>query len=270
MDLITVDRGACVKCGTCINECPILVLSMGDAGPEAVAPQDCIACGHCVAVCPRAALDHRKAPLARQTKLSDSFKLSAEEAERFLRSPRSHRSYLKKAVPREDLLRLVNMARFAHTGHNTQGVSYVIADDRETLDKAVEIVVERLESNEVLRQKFARPFKAYHETGVDIILRGAPSLVLATTNADFGRGRENTIFSLTYLGLYAPALGLGTCWAGLFETCALSDKSPLLKLFHIPEDQKITGAVMVGYPQYDYKRLVDRNPLNVTFYEREE
>jgi hypothetical protein len=29
--------------------------------------------------------------------------------------------------------------------------------------------------------------------------------------------------------------------------------------------QKITGAVMVGYPQYRYQRLPDRNPLEVTF-----
>ena len=26
-----------------------------------------------------------------------------------------------------------------------------------------------------------------------------------------------------------------------------------------------TGAVMVGYPKYTYARLVDRNPLEVTF-----
>lgn len=41
----------------------------------------------------------------------------------------------------------------------------------------------------------------------------------------------------------------------------------MFKLFNILEDKKITGAVMVGYPQYSYKRLVDRNPLDVTFYE---
>ena len=39
----------------------------------------------------------------------------------------------------------------------------------------------------------------------------------------------------------------------------------MLKLFNIPEGKKITAAVMVGYPKYSYKRLVDRNPLDVTF-----
>jgi hypothetical protein len=38
-----------------------------------------------------------------------------------------------------------------------------------------------------------------------------------------------------------------------------------LQLFNIPEDKVITGAVMVGYPKYKYKELVDRNPLDVLF-----
>lgn len=41
----------------------------------------------------------------------------------------------------------------------------------------------------------------------------------------------------------------------------------MLKLFNMPEDKKITGAVMVRYPKHNYPRLVDRNSLEVTFYE---
>jgi len=41
--------------------------------------------------------------------------------------------------------------------------------------------------------------------------------------------------------------------------------SPMLKLFKIPEGKTITAAVMVGYPKYTYKKLVDRNPLEVTY-----
>jgi nitroreductase len=88
---------------------------------------------------------------------------------------------------------------------------------------------------------------------------------LATANKDFSRGRENTVFALTYLELYATTLGLGSCWAGLFEICAFSGYKPLLELLNIPEGKEITGTVMVGYPQYKYQRLVDRNPLDVTW-----
>jgi hypothetical protein len=38
-----------------------------------------------------------------------------------------------------------------------------------------------------------------------------------------------------------------------------------LDLIKIPEDKVFTGAVMVGYPKYSFKRLVNRNPLDVTY-----
>jgi len=47
--------------------------------------------------------------------------------------------------------------------------------------------------------------------------------------------------------------------------CAFSGYKPLLDLLNIPEGKEITGTVMVGYPQYKYQRLVDRNPLDVTW-----
>ncbi|WPC43315.1 hypothetical protein Q6H37_07530 [Clostridium sp. JS66] len=67
--------------------------------------------------------------------------------------------------------------------------------------------------------------------------------------------------------LFAPSLGFGSCWAGIFEYCIAVENSPLLKLFNIREDKKAVAAVMVGYPKYSYKRLVDRNPLDDTFIE---
>jgi len=269
MDLITVNQEECTKCGICIKECPRLVLSMGKNGPETVAPLACSACGHCVAICPTAAIDNSKTPLAHQLDSTGFPKLTAKEAEHFLRSRRSIRCYKKHSVPREDLLKLVDLARLAPTGSNMQGVSYVIVDDEKTLEEATEIVITWLENDALLCERFGYYIKAYRQDGTDTILRGAPNLILATAATDFSRGRENSIFSLAYLELYAPSLGLGSCWAGIFEACALSADSPMLKLFNIPEGKKITGAVMVGYPQYSFKRLVDRDPLDVTFYKRE-
>jgi nitroreductase/NAD-dependent dihydropyrimidine dehydrogenase PreA subunit len=269
MDLITVNQKECTKCGICVKECPTLVLSMSNKGPEAVAPQACLACGHCVAVCPTEAIDNIKTPRAHQLDAKAFPKLNVEAAEGFLRSRRSIRCYKQTAVPREDLLKLVDMAHFAPTASNQQGVSYVIVDDKKILEEATEIVIKWLENDDFLCQRFASYIKAYREQGIDTILRDAPNLILTTTAKDFSRGRENSIFSLAYLELYVPTLGLGSCWAGVFEICALSENSPMLKLFNIPEGKKITGAVMVGYPQHSYQKIVDRDPLEAIFYQRE-
>lgn len=267
MNLTMVNQEKCIKCGFCVNECPTHVFRLGENGPEEVYPEGCIACGHCVAVCPKEALDNRKTPLANQISSKVFPKLSPEEAEQFLRSRRSIRSYRKTSVPRETLTKLVNIAHYAPTGHNLQGISYMVIDDRKILDQAIEVVIGEFENDKQSSQNREHFIKPYREKRIDTILRGAPNLVLAIADAEFPRGRENSFFSLAYLELYAPTLGLGSCWAGLFERVALKDHSPLLTLFHIPEGKKITGAVMVGYPKYSYPRLVDRNPLEVTFYE---
>ena len=55
--------------------------------------------------------------------------------------------------------------------------------------------------------------------------------------------------------LFATTLGLGSFWAGLFEMCAFDNYYPLLELFNIPKNKVLTGAVMVGYPQYGYNKV---------------
>ncbi|WP_378956180.1 nitroreductase family protein [Pelosinus sp. sgz500959] len=264
MNLTSVNKEKCIRCGFCVNVCPEQVFILGEDGPEEVCPENCLACGHCVAVCPKEAMDNIKTPLANQVSAKKFPKLSPEEAGNFLRSRRSIRSYKETPVSREKLIDLVNIAHFSPSGHNLQGISYSIIDDRKLLDQAVKLVAEEFEKDNLLSE-FIKP---YREKGIDTILRGAPCLILATADINFLRGRENSIFSLTYLELYAPTLGLGSCWAGVFERIACRDNSPLLTLFNIPKDKKITGAVMVGYPKYTYPRLVDRNPLEFTFVDR--
>ncbi|KHD36621.1 ferredoxin [Clostridium acetobutylicum] len=267
MNLITVNHDKCVKCGICVNECPEQIIKMKENCPEDICPQKCIACGHCVAVCPKEAIDNVKTPLINQKSSKKFSKLTPAEAENFLRSRRSIRSYKKTSVPREKLMELVNIAHFAPTGGNLQSVSYIIIDDRNILNMAIELTAKELERDELLSKRYATYIRSYLSEGIDSILRGAPCLVLATADVDFPRGRENSIFSLAYMELYAPTVGLGSCWAGVFEKIALRDNSPMLKLFNVPKGKKITGAVMVGYPKYNYPRLVDRNPLEVNFYQ---
>lgn len=264
MSLICVDESKCIRCGICVAECPTMVLNMSASGPEVVHRDQCVACGHCVAVCPNAALDHELTPLERQVDIQGLPVLDKESAARFLRSRRSIRSFKNTPVSREKLLELVDMARLAPTASNGQGVSYLIVEDKKIVEEAAKIVIDWLEESP-FSHYFSVMVQAFREKGVDIVLRGAPHLVLAIANADFPRGRENSVFSLAYLELFAPALGLGSCWAGIFELCAFKGHEPLLKLFPIPEGKKITGAVMVGVPKYRYQRLPERNPLDVAF-----
>lgn len=265
MEFIKVDQTRCVKCGICMEVCPTYVLSMGENGPVADNPQVCIACGQCVAVCPHGALNNRKAPLVRQEELDKFPVICAKTAQQFIRSRRSIRSYKEKPVPRELLIQLLDIGRFAQTAGNRQGISYLVVEEKERLKKAVELVIRWMEENSSARWSYPLHIKKYKKEGIDGILRKAPHLIIAAAPKELDRGRENTILSFSYMELFANTLGLGSCFAGLLENCAFSNHRPLLDLFQIPDDKVFTGALLVGYPKYNFKRLVDRNPLSVTF-----
>lgn len=273
MDLIQVDREKCTQCGRCAQVCPLGVIGMDGHGPKTIR-QLCIACGHCVAVCPWEALDNANTPLDKQIPLESVPVLEADTAALFLRSRRSVRAYKNTAVPREKLVQLLDIARLAPTAGNSQGVAYHVIDDPDTLRSITAVIIDWAEEALQSPPWAGSPFEAsltaqiasYRQTGEDVVLRGAPCLVVAVADKNFlPTGRDNTHFSLAYAELYAPSIGLGTCWAGFFEACAIAGYGPLLAILRLPENMSVTGGIMVGYPQFSHKRLVERNPLQITW-----
>ncbi|WP_196590039.1 nitroreductase family protein [Pectinatus frisingensis] len=270
MNLIQVDQEKCIKCGICAEVCPTGVIGLDENGPKAIG-QFCIACGHCVAICPSAALDNAKAPLVNQIALKRVPVLDEDTAAIFLRSRRSVREFKRKVVARESIQQLLNIARFAQTSSNSQGVSYLVIDDSQTLSSITAVTVDWAE--EALKQPpwAGTPYEAhltahivdYRRTGKDVILRDAPCLIIPIVDKNLTVGKDNTYYSLAYAELYAPSIGLGTCITGFFDACAASGYKPLLEILKLPENMQVTGGLMVGYPKYTYQRLVDRNPLQV-------
>ena len=271
MELLKIDHNLCIKCGICSEICPSGIIGMRPEGPQMLYAPACIACGHCTAVCPTAALDHVKAPLNNQVALDKYPIIDADTAAVFLRSRRSIRKYKKDKIAKETVAKLLDIARFAPSGCNSQGLSYVVIENAEKLKKITEITVEWLEKQLADKVEWVKPFaglaEAYRKQNMDVILRDAPCLIAAIAPQGFEMAHDNARFSLEYVELYATAMGLGTCWAGFVEMVAGSQYKPLLDLMQIPDGFTIAGTMMLGYPQYTFKRLVDRNPLKVTWIE---
>ena len=267
--MITVDKTKCITGGLCVEVCPSDIIELGENGPVETSPRLCIACGHCVAVCPVAALDHDKAPLGGQDKLDESPVLDPETAKKFLRARRSIRAYRKDLVPKDKIEKMLDVARMAPTGSNSQGTSFIVVSDPAILEEAREIIISFIEDEIAKGSRWARGYRRLvtltRKKGKDVILRGAPQLVIALADKSKPLRWPNGQFALTYAELMAPSLGIGTCWAG-FLLYGLKEELPrLMEIFQIPEDKKVTAAIMIGVPKVRYQRLVERAPLETTW-----
>lgn len=274
MSLLSVDKGKCGRDGICIEVCPIGILKRDGEGFPTVRPglaQHCIRCGHCVAVCPHAALDNRWNRLESQGELPKFPVLEPQTAMQFLRSRRSIRCYEDKAVSRDLVRELLEVCRYAPSGHNSQGVSYLVVDQREFLREICSRVVDWMRmlvlEAEPLARKLHMPgiIRAF-ERGQDRILRNAPGLIAAHAPTELRTAQVTTYLALEYAELFATTLGIGTCWAGYTQACA-QQYPPLRELLGIADERTVTGMILYGYPKYLYHRLPERNPLQVTWLE---
>jgi nitroreductase/NAD-dependent dihydropyrimidine dehydrogenase PreA subunit len=273
MALIHVDHKKCEKKWICVEVCPLEILALDpEQGPQ-VRPgmgNTCIACGHCVAACPHGALDNVRNPLARQTPLPPYPLVDAATAFNFLRSRRSIRCYRDAPVPRTILRQLLEIARYAPSGHNSQGLAYIVVEGDTALDRVRSVVLAWMRGMIQTQPQLAEMLHLASivkasEAGRDMILRGAPQLVVATGENASRMAQVSTTLALEYVEIYATALGLGTCWAGYVQVCAQQHPG-LATLLRVPENRMITGAMMVGYPKYRYHQLPERDPLQVTWH----
>lgn len=262
---IRVDFGKCVRCGYCVADCPTCVLEMAEQGPR-VREDQCIECGHCVSVCPTDAIDNTRTPRSGQEPFDAAKLPSKEQAAYFLRTRRSIRGFLDKPVPHKLIDELLDLARTAPTGGNSQGVEFLVIHDRRTLKEITAAVMAWAEERQALAPRLASMVAFHRDRNWDNVLRNAPYLILAlmdeSTRPMFRRNGQSM---LSYAELFAPMLGLGSCWMGLVEAAAESGDPQLLSLLALPKGKIVTGAVAAGFPRYQHKRIPARHPLKVTW-----
>ena len=53
-----VNQEMCTGCGTCVEECPVGAITLGEQDLARIDEQECIRCGRCHDVCPEEAVRH--------------------------------------------------------------------------------------------------------------------------------------------------------------------------------------------------------------------
>ena len=262
----------CRRDGLCIAVCPMALLEKGPDGlPRAIAEAEelCVCCGHCVAVCPEGCLSLQAMPVELCPPMQPAFRLSEAQCGHFLRSRRSIRVYKEKSVPKEELNRLIEIARYAPSGHNTQGARWLVVSGREQLQGLAGLVIDWMRWMTVNMPELAQALHMARtierwEQGSDVILRGAPTVVVAYAPKNDRMAPGTCTIALSYLELAATSMGLGGCWAGYFNAAATSFP-PLIEALALPEGNQSYGAMMIGFPQYQYQRLPARKEPDITW-----
>lgn len=270
MALIEVNTKTCNKDGICAAVCPgnFINFTKGEL-PTPIEEIDalCIRCGHCVAACPSASLLHTEIPLEQCQSIKEELSLSAEQGEQFLRGRRSIRNYLDRPVPREQIQHLIEIARCAPTGHNSQTVEWLVITDRNELKRLIAIVGDWMRWMLANMNEFAQSLNLDNalerlEAGEDVVLRDAPVLIVAHAGKDDVMAPVSCTIALSYLELAATSEGLGGCWAGYFNA-ATNTFPPMRKALDLPAGHKTFGAMMLGTPQFRYHRIPVRKEPSI-------
>jgi nitroreductase/NAD-dependent dihydropyrimidine dehydrogenase PreA subunit len=270
MAVLMVDEKTCTQCGLCAAVCPGgMVYFRENAFPRLMpgAENGCIRCGHCVTVCPTGSLTHVDIPVARCPEIDRAIEVDLQHCEQFIKARRSVREYKEKTVPREVIEKIIDIARYAPTGHNEQDVRWLVVDTKDSLQQLERIGADWMRDTINRDQQMAAMFPnilKLIEAGYHFFLRDTPVLIVAYSGEGVLLGTVDCTIALSYFDLAAKSAGLGCCWAGFFMMAA--NTFPALKeAIGLPEALKVHGALMVGYPKYEYQRIPVRKPSQITW-----
>lgn len=273
MGLLKIDENKCKKDGLCAAECPTAIIKLEDKEslPQMVPGGEpfCLICGHCVAVCPHGALSHSRVSIDDCPPIKKELVITEEQTVQFLRSRRSIRFFKDKPVEKDKIQKLIEIGRYAPTGSNSQLVEWLVLTDPAKIKEMARMTVDwmrsELEKNpDSPRASYLPMIISAWDVGYDAVLRGAPALVVASTPKEAGNGMVDLTLALSYLELAAPAIGMGTCWAGLLQGALLAHP-PLKAALGIPEGNPHHYPMMLGYPKARYFRLPERKPPKITW-----
>ncbi len=277
MNTISTDEARCILCEACVDTCPAHIFFMEDGAVRTRYRQYCIGCGHCIAVCPEDAVVHSAFDPAGFIPVP-KVDIAPELLVGFLRSRRSCRSWLDREVPKETLDKLVDIARYAPTGHNAQNVSFTVVRKKETLKTLSGLAAEFYGNLAAMVEKNPDGFPPtvrdmvhsftlnyeFFKAGKDRIFRGAPVVCLTHAPSENPSSIDNCLYAALHVVLAAQSMGLGSCINRYFVSAA-EYVPAIAEALGLPDGHKLYGCVGLGWPAYRYVKLPPRKDPDVTF-----
>lgn len=265
LHFIVEDR-RCTRCRQCVAECPSRIIQQGGRALPFIAPEQetlCIHCQHCMAVCPTAALSILGRHPDDSPRVMADLLPTLDQMTMLVRSRRSIRRYRDENVDRALIDRLLSALANAPTGVNRQELTFTVLGDKAVMQRFRERMLAGLsaafEAGKV-PERFTylqRAVTAWAADRTDVILRGAPHLLVVSAPPDAPCPQQDVALALAYFELMAQSAGLGTVWCGMLSM-ALAVLPELKDVLGLPANH-VYYAMLFGPPAVRFPRTVQRD-----------
>jgi nitroreductase len=239
-----------------------------------------------MALCPVEAIAHSEMDMRNFTEYDEPAKIDTDIFVQFLRERRSHRRFKEKTISQETLETLVDVCRYAPTGSNVQSVKLVVTRNQEKIKRYSDLTVDYFKTlSEPARQRlqalesegkqqteeyrlvkktmeWGDLFDLARQAGMDPILHRAPAVMFFHSAKVTSTPKDNCVIASTTVALTARTMGLEACYIGLIEHAA-NNYPPLQEELGLPPDNQVYSVIVLGYPELEFLRAVDRLPVEV-------
>lgn len=258
---IRINPETCIQCGSCVAVCPVSIFRQSaPRTPVTIERAEaCIKCGHCVDVCPTNSIDHELFPLERLHEIDYHQMPTPEQLMNLIHARRSNRTFLKKEVPGSSIAMMREAALYAPTAGNNQMVELNVVCDPDKIVDIIRFTIDTLgEHLDILGPNYVGVVSGARqafEHGKDIILRGAPYVMVFASDHSFGAADCNLAYQNA--SLMAQSVGVSQFYMGFVMTAtALADLERVKELFGVK--QKVQALMGFGMPRLRYKRFAER------------
>lgn len=167
-----------------------------------------------------------------------------------IKSRRSVRSYEEKQISDEALYEILDAAKYAPSGGNSQSWHFTVLQNADVLLKLnifIKKAFEKLEVDENTYRSISAGKIASKKDEYSFYYN-APTLIIVSNNSNYSNAMADSACAIENMLLTANYLKLGACWINQVTWFDRDENvRNLLTSLGIPENYKVCGSISLGY-----------------------
>ncbi len=178
---------------------------------------------------------------------------------------RSTRNYKPNPVEQEKLDQILDAGRQAPSGGNNQTSHFLVIRNPHVLNRLIAMTEKAFAAMEIEENTYAsmKHSIAASKKGGYVFCYNAPVLIVVANRKDYGNNIADCACAIENMMVAANALDLGSCWINQLKWLNEdADIVAYLRGFGMKEDERVYGAVIIGYPASE-SGLPNRNRMSL-------